>query len=31
MLLELEDYLVLNMANKIEEVLGCKGMVAKDE
>lgn len=26
-----EDYLVLNMANKIEEVLGCKGMVAKDE
>ena len=26
-----EDYLVLNVANKIEEVLGCKGMVAKDE
>ena len=26
-----EDYLVLNMANKIEEVLDCKGMVAKDE
>ena len=26
-----EDYLVFNMANKIEEVLGCKGMVAKDE
>lgn len=26
-----EDYLVLNMANKIEELLGCKGMVAKDE
>ena len=26
-----EDYLVLNMANKIEEVLGCKGMVTKDE
>ena len=26
-----EDYLVLNMANKIEEVLGCKGMVARDE
>ncbi len=26
-----EDYLVLNMANKIEEVLGCKGMVACDE
>lgn len=26
-----EDYLVLNMANKIEEILGCKGMVAKDE
>ena len=26
-----EDSLVLNIANKIEEVLGCKGMVAKDE
>lgn len=26
-----EDALVLNMANKLEEVLGCKGMVAKDE
>lgn len=26
-----EDYLVFNMANKIEEVLGCKGMVTKDE
>ena len=26
-----EDSLVLNMANKLEEVLGCKGMVAKDE
>ena len=26
-----EDYLVLNIANKIEEVLGCRGMVAKDE
>ena len=26
-----EDNLVLNIANKIEEVLGCKGMVAKDE
>ncbi len=26
-----EDSLVLNMANKIESVLGCKGMVAKDE
>ncbi|MGM9876270.1 MAG: amidase family protein [Bacilli bacterium] len=26
-----EDSLVLNIASKIEEVLGCKGMVAKDE
>ena len=26
-----EDSLVLNLANKLEEVLGCKGMVAKDE
>lgn len=26
-----EDDLVLNMANKLEEVLDCKGMVAKDE
>ena len=26
-----EDYLVLNMANKIEELLGCKGMVTGDE
>ena len=26
-----EDNLVLNIASKIEEVLGCKGMVAKDE
>ena len=26
-----EDSLVLNIANKIEEVLECKGMVAKDE
>lgn len=26
-----EDSLVLNMANKVESLLGCKGMVAKDE
>lgn len=26
-----EDSLLLNIASKIEEVLGCKGMVAKDE
>ena len=26
-----EDSLVLNLANKLEEVLGCKGMVSKDE
>ena len=26
-----EDDVVLNMASKLEEVLGCKGMVAKDE
>lgn len=26
-----EDYLVLNMANKLEEVLGCKGQVSKSE
>lgn len=26
-----EDSLVLNMANKVESSLGCKGMVAKDE
>ena len=26
-----EDSLVLNMANKIESLLDCKGMVAKDE
>ena len=26
-----EDCLVLNMANKLESVLGCKGMVAKHE
>lgn len=26
-----DDAFVLNVANKLEEVLGCKGMVAKDE
>ena len=26
-----EDSLVLNMANKVESLLGCKGMMAKDE
>lgn len=26
-----DDSLVLNMANKVESLLGCKGMVAKDE
>ena len=26
-----EDSLVLNMANKVESLLNCKGMVAKDE
>lgn len=26
-----EDSLVLNMANKVESLLDCKGMVAKDE